>query len=121
MTQAIRQTYGRSWSPKADVFETEESLILQLDIPGVDPEQVDIQCEKGVLTIKGERLFSADRPKRQYYRIENLYGPFERQFELPHIVNTADVDARYYDGVLTLTFAKKEEVQPRKIAITVAE
>ena len=121
MAQTTRQAYGRFWSPKADGFETEERLLLQLDIPGVDPDQVDIQCEKGVLTIKGERLFSADRPKRQYYRIENLYGPFERQFELPHIVDAADVDARYHDGVLTLTFAKKEEVQPKKITITVTE
>ena len=119
MIHTTRQAYGRSWSPKADIFETDEGLILQLDIAGVDPDQIDIQCEKGVLTIRGERPFSPELSKQQYHRIENMYGPFERYFELPRTIDMTDVDATYHDGVLTVSFPKKKEAKPQKISINV--
>jgi len=80
---------------------------------------VDIQCEKGMLSIKGERSFSGDE-KRQYFRVENVYGPFERYFEIPRTLNVEKVDAQYQAGVLTLTFPKTEEAKPKKIAIQVS-
>ena len=119
MNQTIRQTPGRSWIPKADVFETDESLIIQVDIPGVDVHQVDVQCEKGRVSITGERPFSANVPKRQYYRIESSYGPFERYFDLPRTVDPNGIEAKYHDGVLMLTIPKTEEAKPQKIAVTI--
>ena len=119
MNQTIRQAPGRSWIPKADVFETDESLIIQVDIPGVDAGRVEVQCERGRLSITGERPFSANTPKRQYYRIENSYGPFERYFDLPRNVDLDRVAATYHDGVLTLTIAKVEEAKPKKIIVQV--
>ena len=117
MNQMGRQTPGRSWTPKADVFETEDSLIIQLDIPGVDVNQVDVECEKGRLTVMGERPFSANAQRRQYYRIENSYGVFERYFDLPRTIDVGGIEAKYHDGVLTLTLPKTEEAKPQKIAI----
>ncbi len=118
MNQTIRQAPGRSWTPKSDVFETDESLIIQVDIPGVDAQQVDVQCEKGRVSITGERSFSANVPKRQYYRIENSYGAFERSFDLPRTVDLTRIEAKYHDGVLTLTIPKTEEAKPKKIVVT---
>ena len=117
MNQMGRQTPGRSWTPRADVFETEESLIIQLDIPGVDVNQVDVEWEKGRLSVTGERPFSANAQKRQYYRIENSYGAFERYFDLPRTVDVGGIGAKYHDGVLTLILPKVTEAKPQKIAI----
>lgn len=121
MNQMGRQTPGRSWTPRADVFETGESLIIQLDIPGVDVNRVDVQCEKGRLSVTGERPFSVNVPKRQYYRIENSYGVFERYFDLPRTVDVSGIEAKYNDGVLTLILPKPEEAKPQKIAIVTDE
>jgi len=120
MAQTTKQYYGRSWTPRADVFETEEQVIIQLDIPGVSANQIDVQCEKGMLSIKGERAFSGDLAKRQYYRVENQYGPFERYFEIPRTLDITNIAAKYEDGVLSLTFPKREEAKPKKIEIKVS-
>ena len=116
-----KRIYGRPWVPRADIYETAEQVILQLDLPGIKPDQIDIQCEKGMLSIKGERPFSGDVPGRQYYRVENVYGPFERYFEIPRTLDVTKVEAKFQDGVLNLTFPKAEEAKPKKIEIKVAK
>ena len=118
MAQETRR-YGRPWVPRADIYETEDHVVLQLDVPGVNPETIDIQCEKGMLNIKGERLFGGNAPERKYYRVENLYGPFERYFAIRRTLDTNKVEAKYEEGVLTLTFPKTEEAKPKKIEIQV--
>jgi HSP20 family protein len=110
--------YGRLWTPRADIYETEDHVVVQLDIPGLNIEAMDVQCEKGMLSIKGERPFSRDE-KRQYFRVENVYGPFERYFEIPRTLDVEKVEAKYNAGVLTLTFPKTEEAKPKKIEIQV--
>ena len=112
----VTKKYARSWSPRADIYETKDHVVVQLDIPGVDIEAVDVQCEKGMLSIKGERAFSEDS-ERQYFRVENVYGPFERYFEIPGTLDVEKVEAKYTAGVLTLSFPKSEAAKPRKIAI----
>jgi HSP20 family protein len=119
MAQATRR-YGRPWAPRADIFETEESVTIQLDVPGMASDQIDVQCEKGMLSIKGERPFRGDAQERKYFRIENVYGPFERYFEIPNTLDVTNVEAKYQDGVLTLRFPKMEEVKPKKISISVS-
>jgi len=121
MAQTTQQYNGRSWTPRADIYETEEHVVIQLDIPGVTADQIDVQCEKGMLSIKGERAFSGDVSKRQYYRVENQYGPFERYFEIPRTLDITNIEAKYHDGVLTLAFPKREEAKPKKIEIKVNE
>jgi len=113
----FRQMYGRPWTPRADIYETTDLVVLQLDLPGIQPDQINIQCEKGMLSIKGERQFRSEVPGRQYYRVENVYGPFERYFEIPRTLKIGNVDAKYQEGVLTLAFPKAEEAKPRKIEI----
>ena len=117
---ATRRMYTRPWTPRADIYETQESVVVQLDLPGVQADQVDVQCEKGMLSIKGDRQIVQEEG-RQYYRVENVYGPFERYFEIPQTLNVAKVEAKYQDGVLTLTFPKAEEAKPKKIEIKVTE
>ena len=119
MAQATARYYERPWMPRADIYETQDHVVLQLDLPGVKPEQVDIQCEKGTLTIKGERPFPSDDAHRTYYRVEHSYGPFERYFEIPRTLDVNKVEATYQDGVLALRFPKAEEAKPKKIQIQI--
>ncbi len=119
MTRETRRN-GRSWMPHADIYETKENVVLQLDIPGINAEQIDVECEKGLLSIKGDRQFSGETPGQKYYRVENVYGPFERYFEIPTTLDVTKVEAKHQDGVLTLTFPKAEEAKPKKIEITAA-
>jgi len=120
MAQA-KHLYGRPWTPRADIFETRENVVIQLDLPGLKADQIDVQSEKGMLSIKGERLFSGDTSDRKYYRVENTYGPFERHFEIPRTLDVTQVEANYQDGVLTLNFPKMEEAKPKKIEIKISE
>ena len=106
--------YGRPWVPRADICETADNVVVQLAVPGIKPEQVEIECEKGMLSIKGERPF-VDNGK--YYRVETSFGPFERYFEIPRTLNVNEVEATYQDGILSLNFPKTEEAKPKKIAI----
>ena len=100
-----RRMYGRPWAPRADIYETEESVVLQLDIPGVKPDEIDVQCEKGMLSIKGDRAFSGDVPGRHTdekgltdpavtgvrhrYRARAAVGAVDA---LPHVGDVAPVD-----------------------------
>lgn len=121
MNQIIRQAPGRSWTPKADIFETDEHMIIQVEIPGVDVQHLDVQSEPGRLSIRGHRPFSPRAPKRQYYRIENSYGPFERWFDLPRMIDVNLMEARYHDGILTVTIPKADEAHVKKISVTIDE
>lgn len=119
MAQVTRRNDSRAWMPRADIYETAEQVILQLDVPGVQADQIDIQCEKGMLSIKGERTLPGGDAERKYYQVENVYGPFERYFELPRTLDVNHIQAKYQDGVLTLTFPKMEQAKPKKISIQV--
>lgn len=116
MAQETRR-YGRPWTPRTDIYETQEHVVVQIDVPGVNADQIDIQCEKGMLSVKGERPFNGKTSERNYYRVENVYGPFERYFEIPRTLDVEKVEAKYQAGILTLTFPKTEEAKPKKIAI----
>lgn len=120
MTSTKRGSVGRRWTPRADIYETQEQVVILLDLPGVNADEIDVQSEKGLLSIKGERDFRSDSPERKYYRVENIYGPFERYFEIPSTLDTTQVEAVYRDGVLSLTFPKKEDVKPQQITINVS-
>lgn len=118
MAQLTKRS-SRSWTPRADIYETKDHVVVQLDVPGVNIDAIDLQCEKGMLSVKGERSFNGDN-ERQYYRVENVYGPFERYFEIPRTLDVEKVEAKYDAGVLTLTFPKTEAAKPKKIEIKVS-
>jgi HSP20 family protein len=94
--------------PAVDVVEDDQKLELHADVPGVKQEDLDIQVEKDVLTIKGER------------KGQRLAGTFSRAFTLPKHVDVEKIAASLKDGVLTLTLPKRPEAQPRAIKISVA-
>lgn len=106
------------FAPAVDVHEDAEQLVLRAELPGVKREDIDIQLDANVLTLKGERKLEQEEAEgRRYHRIERSYGTFVRQFQLPTNVDGTKIDAQFADGILTLRIAKKAELKARKIEV----
>ncbi len=108
------------WSPMVDVHETNDSIRLVADLPGVKQEEIQVSIEGDTLTLKGERKRDADVKEDQYYRVERSYGTFQRNILLPSVVDPNKVKATYRDGVLEILLPKKEEAKPKEIKIEAA-
>ncbi len=108
-----------AWVPAVDILEEKEAVKLTAELPGMKKEDVKIGIEDGVLTIKGERKFSEERNRDNYYRIERSYGSFSRSFTLPPTVEADKIKANMKDGILELYLPKKEEAKPKEIEIKV--
>lgn len=105
------------WTPAADIYETENELVVTLDLPGVDPKMVDIRVENNILTIRGERQFNETQNKESFHRVERSYGAFARSFTLSTYVDADKIRAGYNNGVLNITLPKAEAVKPKRIQI----
>ncbi len=105
---------NESWYPSVDVLNEKERVVLNVELPGVKKEDISINIEDKVLTIKGERKFENEEKKDNCYRKEISYGKFRRSFSLSDDILTDDVSADYADGMLKITLNKdntKEEVK----------
>ena len=108
-----------AWSPAADIYETDNDLVLQADLPGIDPKQIDVRVENNVLTIRGERGFEPKVERENFHRVERSYGGFQRVFDVPETVEIEGVKADYKNGVLTVVLPKKEVAKPKQIKVQV--
>ncbi len=105
------------FNPTVDLTETPTTLELRMDAPGMKPENFDVQLSNGILTLSGERKQESETSDKTYHRIERHYGSFSRSLALPTAVMEDKVDAKYRDGVLTVTLHKTEESKSRKIQV----
>jgi HSP20 family protein len=108
---------NRPWSPAVDIFETENDLVFQADLPAIEQDSIDVRIENQTLTIAGERKFGKEDAGKGYHRIERSYGKFVRNFSLPAEYSTDQIGATYQNGVLTVTLPKKETAKPRQIKV----
>ena len=107
------------WAPAVDIFETEHELVVQADLPDVNPQDLDIRVENNILTIRGERKFENKVNEDNYLRVERAYGSFSRSFSLANSVKSDAIKADYQNGVLTLSIPKREEAKPKQIKVNV--
>ncbi len=114
--QATRQ--GREFAPATDIYETEAGVTIQVDLPGHDAKSIEVKVDKGVLTLRSERK-APESTKENARRLERGFGVYTRSFKLPDTVDASNVDARYENGVLTLSLPRKEEAKPRVIEVKV--
>ena len=108
---------NRPWAPAVDIYETENELVVQADLPDVEAKDIDVRVENQTLTIAGERKFASSSSEKGYHRIERSYGNFVRSFSVPNAFDTDKINAAYKNGVLTVTLVKKETAKPRQIKI----
>ncbi|MBX3279942.1 MAG: Hsp20/alpha crystallin family protein [Acidobacteria bacterium] len=108
-----------SWSPTVDIFENQDTFVLEADLPGLQPGDFDLSIENFTLTLRGERKFEKKTEGDNYHRVERSYGAFTRTFTLPSTIDVEGVQAEFRDGVLRVTLPKREEVKPRQVQIAV--
>lgn len=106
-----------SWAPAVDIQEETNRYLVHADIPGVDPKDIEVSVDKGVLTVKGERKAIEESEDNGYSRIERSYGSFSRSFTLPESVDADAIEASGSNGVLTIAIPKAAEIQPRRIEV----
>lgn len=105
------------WVPRVDIKEEANRFVLYADIPGVNPEDIEVQMDKGMLTIKGERREEATREKESFSRIERRHGNFHRRFALPDSADPDGISASGQNGVLQIVIPKRPETTPRRIQV----
>jgi len=105
--------------PPVDVYEDAQHVVLKLEVPGIKQEDLDVQVENQMLTVKGERKFEKNEKEENFHRIERRYGSFTRSFTLPQTVDAASVKANYEHGVLTISLAKKEAAKPKQVKVEI--
>ncbi|ORU92544.1 MAG: heat-shock protein Hsp20 [Cycloclasticus sp. symbiont of Poecilosclerida sp. M] len=106
-----------TWTPAVDIKEEDERFVLHADVPGVDPHDIEVTMEDGVLTVRGERASETKDEKDGYKRVERTSGSFYRRFVLPDTTDGENISASYDKGVLELVIPKKPATQPKRIKV----
>ena len=106
-----------SWAPSVDISENDNAFTILADIPGVDPKDIEISMDKGVLSIKGERKSEKVEEKENYRRVERQRGQFYRRFTLPDSADAEKIEAKSEHGVITITIPKQEVAVSRRIEV----
>jgi len=105
------------WMPRVDIKEEPDRFLIQADLPGVDPNEIEVQMDKGILSIKGERKTESVTEGDRYSRVERAHGVFYRRFALPDSANPEGITATGKHGVLEISIPKRPETTPRRIQV----
>jgi HSP20 family protein len=120
--EEVQRLFGRTparaaWAPALDVRETEDRFEVTVDLPGLEPGDVGVTFEDGVLTVSGKRELASEEKDETYHRIERSYGSFARSIRLPHTAEAEGIEATFDRGVLTVRVPKAEVAKPRTIEV----
>lgn len=115
-----RELFHRTdWMPAVDVRETSDTYQIDAELPGMTKDDIKVTVENGVLNIEGERKKEDETKEGTEHRVERVYGRFVRRFTLPDNVDGESADAKFENGILTLTLKKTEPSQPKAINVEV--
>jgi HSP20 family protein len=107
-----------AWAPAVDIKEEDGAYVLHADVPGVDPKDIELDMENGVLTLRGERKSETTEDKDNYRRVERVTGRFYRRFLLPDTADADNISAKSVNGVLEVRIPKQAKVLPRRITVS---
>ena len=111
-----------AWMPKIDVKRKDDDIVVRAELPGIDPEQVDVEVTDGVLTIRGERRQEEKQEGEDWLVCESCYGSFERSLTIPEGVDPAAIKADYKDGILEVHVPKAlEAARPKTTKIEIGK
>jgi HSP20 family protein len=129
VNRLFRETYNEGgadqslatsgFAPAVDVYEDEHTVILKIEVPGIDEKDIDVSLENNTLTVHGERKIEKEEKEENYRRVERQYGSFTRTFTLPTTVDSEKVSANYDKGVLKISLPKKAEAKPKQIKVSI--
>ncbi|REL33069.1 Hsp20/alpha crystallin family protein [Rhodohalobacter sp. SW132] len=106
-----------TFSPSINISETENNFNIEVEVPGMKKDDINVDIENNVLTVSGERKHETEEKERRFHRVETRYGSFSRTFQLPDHVDSENIEATYADGVLNIQLGKREEKLKKQIAI----
>ena len=109
-----------NWLPAIDVRESNDAYRVDVELPAVAPEDVEVSCEDGLLTISGERKYQRANDDERVHRSERLFGRFARSFRLPNDADEDSIEATAAQGVITISVAKRENAKARSIEVKTA-
>jgi HSP20 family protein len=118
---ATRERGVHTWAPALDIAERKDAYLVTVELPGVNPNDIDVTLESNLLTIQGERHQAQDSADQQFHRVERIYGGFRRTVTLPSTVQADAIEASYDNGLLHLVVPKAKEAMPKKIAVSGGE
>jgi HSP20 family protein len=107
-----------TWVPAVDVAETQDKILVRAEVPGIKQEDISIEFENGLLTLRGDRKLEKAEGVT-WHRVERIYGNFSRSFTLPRSVDPEKISATYREGILEIEVPKREEAKPKHIKIAV--
>ena len=103
--------------PAVDIVEEKDRFVMRADVPGVKPEDIEVNMENGILTVAGQRSEEKSENHEGMHRVERISGRFYRRFSLPDTANADDISAKSKDGILEVTIPKRAAVMPKKITV----
>jgi HSP20 family protein len=109
---------ARQWSPPVDIFETSASMVIRLEVPGIEQQALDVEIKDNNLIVQGDRRFE-EVEGRNYHRVERAYGTFRREFSVPMLVREDQIHAVLKNGVLEITLPKEEKAKPTRVQVEV--
>jgi HSP20 family protein len=107
------------WSPETDAYETPDSLVFEMELPGLSQDAIELRVDGDQLVVEGERSLDREHPGDQFHRVERTYGRFCRRFQLPSNVDREHVEAEYRLGVLTVRLSKNESGPPKPLKVPI--
>jgi HSP20 family protein len=106
------------WSPSVDIFETPESIVIRIEVPGIEQQALDVELKDNNLIVAGDRKFE-EVEGRNYHRVERTYGNFRRAFSLPMPIRQDQIHAVLKNGVLEIALLKEEKAKPKWVQVEV--
>lgn len=120
LNRSLKVANGASlWAPAVDIVDEKDQIKVKADLPGMKKEEIEVNFENDVLTIKGEKKEGKEIKEKDFVRSERYYGAFHRAFSLPAGVDAAKINAAYKDGVLEITLPKKEGAKLKQIKVDI--
>lgn len=108
------------WVPAVDIVEEKDRFVLKADVPGVDPAEIEVSMDSGVLSVSGERHSETSDESEGLKRVERISGKFYRRFSLPETADAEGIAAKSSNGILEVTIPKQPEIQARRITVEAA-
>jgi HSP20 family protein len=115
--QSNARAMPTAWAPALDISERKDAYLVMVELPGVEPDDLQITMEDGLLTIQGERQFTSESSEQQFHRVERRYGAFRRSITLPAQVQAEQIEATFDNGMLEIVVPKAEEATPKRIQV----
>ena len=130
INRIFSESFGRSrdiddevslydWRPPVDIYEAADGIVLKVELPGVNKDDVSVEVKDNVLTLKGERLLDPEIEDDDYYRKERSFGKFNRAFSLQEPIKPDLIKASFKDGVLTVEIPRLEQEKPKQVTVNI--